>query len=100
MWLFVYTVKYLFRDDDETISTPPPRKEHVYTHYTYMHIYNQRGGINCNFLRGGILKKCIANKIYIKKHITHNQPKRITHMPYVVSFDPYIPHSNFKILLV
>ena len=31
--------KYLFRVDNETISTPPPRKEHVYTHFTYIHTY-------------------------------------------------------------
>ena len=31
--------KYLFRVDNETISTPPPRKEHVYIHYTYIHTY-------------------------------------------------------------
>ena len=29
--------KYLFCVDNETISTPPPRKEHVYTHYIYIH---------------------------------------------------------------
>ena len=31
--------KYLFRVDNETIFTPPPRKEHVYIHYTYIHTY-------------------------------------------------------------